>query len=355
MARIAYFYREMSEYIEIDLRALAEHHRVSVTGCPTRWPHPLRTWRTVSEADVVMSWFASWHAFLPALYARLQGKPVVLTVGGYDTACLPGIDYGHQRGGLKSWIAKRVMSLATKLVAISDFTVRELDAMGFRGEKVVLAPLGLDPARYAALEHRDRSLVITTGGVNRNNLNRKGLETFVRAAALLPERRFVVVGAWMDDAVDYLKSFATPNVTFTGRLSHEDKVKWMARAAVVVQASQHEAFGLSLAESMLCGCVPVVTAAGALPWVAGGTGEVVPTQETGALAAAIDRALSRPAAAHEAPRERILAAFTVEKRAAALESLLASQGVHPVVVPSLEGRADERRDRSSDHAEQRAA
>ena len=31
MARIAYFYRELSEYIEIDLRALSERHTVSVT------------------------------------------------------------------------------------------------------------------------------------------------------------------------------------------------------------------------------------------------------------------------------------------------------------------------------------
>lgn len=352
MARIAYFYREMSEYIEIDLRALAERHEVTVTGCPSRFANPLRTWHTVSQADLVMSWFASWHAFLPALFARLQGKPVLLAVGGYDTACLPGIDYGHQRGGFKSWVAKRVMSLATRLIAISDFTVRELDVMGFRGDRVALIPLGLDPARYAAREHRDRSLVITTGGVNRNNLHRKGLEPFVRAAALLPERRFVVVGAWMDDAVDHLKSLATPNVTFTNRLSHEDKVAWMARAAVAVQASQHEAFGLSLAESMLCGCVPVVTAAGALPWVAGGTGEVVPTQDPGAIAAAVDRALARPASASEAPRERILAEFTVERRAAALESLLASE---LRVAPSLAVQEAERGNRSADREDRHAA
>ncbi len=352
MARIAYFYRELSEYIEIDLRELSARHTVSVTGCPSRWPDPLRTWRTVSEADVVMSWFASWHALLPALFARVQGKPVVLTVGGYDTACLPGIDYGHQRGGFKSWIARRVMSLATRLVAISDFTVRELAQMGFADERVALIPLGLDPARYVAGEARDPSLVITTGGVNLSNLGRKGLEPFVRAAALLPERRFVVVGAWMDEAVELLRAMGGANVTFTGRVSHEEKVRWMSRASVVAQPSQHEAFGLSLAESMLCGCVPVVTDAGALPWVAGGTGEVVPTQDPAALAQAMERALATAPSRSAAARERILREFTVRRRADALEGLLAGCGL---AVPSLApGRGDER-NQSTEHREKRAA
>lgn len=334
MSRIAYFYREMSEYIEIDLRSLGLSHTLEVVECATRWPHPVRTWRQVRSADAVMSWFASWHALLPALFARMQGKPVILVVGGYDTACLPGIDYGHQRGGFKSWIARRVMSLATKLVIISEFTRTELHQMRVPDARVALIPLGLDPARYASREWRERDLVITTGGVNRSNLGRKGLESFVRAAALLPELRFVVMGAWMDDAIDMLRSIATPNVTFTGRVSHEDKVRWMARAAVAVQASQHEAFGLSLAESMLCGCAPVVTPAGALPWVAGGTGAVAASQAPQHVAQAIEQALSRGTEAGVQARARVLQEFTVERRARSLQGLLAACGlVAPAIAP----------------------
>ncbi|MFN8589578.1 MAG: glycosyltransferase family 4 protein [Candidatus Eisenbacteria bacterium] len=354
MARIAYFYREMSEYIEIDLRALAERHEVTVTGCPSRWPDPVRTWRTVAGSDVVMSWFASWHALLPGLFARLQGKPFVLTVGGYDTACLPGIDYGHGRDGFKSWIAKRVMALATTLVAISDFTIRELDALGFRGARVVRIPLGLDPARYACDVPRDAGLAITTGGVSANNLARKGLEPFVRAAALLPHRRFVVVGAWMDEGADRLRALATPNVTFTNRVPHEEKVRWMSRSEVVVQASQHEAFGLSLAEAMLCGAVPVVTDAGALPWVAGGTGEVVPGQDPLELAAAIERAFAKAGTAGPRARERVLREFTVGSRAAAIERVLAGSaaGVESVLHPGADAAAA---DAATEHPTRRAA
>jgi len=322
MARVVYYYREMSEYIDIDLRRLGERHSVTSVGCPSRWPRPLATWREVADADVVMSWFASWHALVPALCARLQHKPFVLTVGGYDTACLPDIDYGHQRGGIRQWLARLVMRLATRIVSISESTETELVALDVPLDKVVRIPLGLDPARYACDTVREPGLVVTTGGVHHNNLRRKGLESFVRAAAAAPECRFVVIGAWMDDAIDLLRAVATRNVQFTGRLSHADKVTWLARAEVVVQASQHEAFGLSLAEGMLCGAVPVVTRAGALPWVTGGTGVVIEQQSPAAVAAGVRAARALGADAGGRARARVLAEFTEERRATALHALI---------------------------------
>lgn len=322
MSRIAYFYREMSEYIEIDLRSLRRRHEVVVTGAPGRWPRPLDTWRKVAAADVVMSWFASWHALLPAVFARLLGRPFLAVVGGYDTACLPGIAYGHQRGGFKALVARTVLALATRIVGISPFTMRELRALGVPADRSLLLPLGLDPERYASDAPRDPALVVTTGGVNRSNLGRKGHEAFVRAAALVPEARFVLIGAWMDDAIERLAELAPPNVTFTNHVPHETKVDWLSRASVVVQASQHEAFGLSLAEGMLCGAVPVVTNVGALPWVAGGTGVVVASQDPAELAGGIRRALALPEAARDAARARVLGEFTAGARASGLERLV---------------------------------
>ncbi len=322
MARIAYFYREMSEYIEIDLRRLAERHVVSVVGTPSRWPRPLATWREVSSVDVVMSWFASWHSLAPAVCAKLQRKPFIVTVGGYDTACLPDIGYGHQRGGVRRWIARLVMRLATRIVSISEATTREVAEAYPRLSSITQIPLGLAPGRYASSETREAGLVVTTGGVNHNNLKRKGLEAFVRAAAHAPECRFVVIGAWMDDAIELLRAVATPNVHFTGRITHEDKVAWLSRAEVVVQASQHEAFGLSLAEGMLCGATPVVTRAGALPWVAGGTGVIIERQAPSPLAAGIRTARALGASAGQLARTRVLECFTEDRRAAALHELV---------------------------------
>jgi glycosyltransferase involved in cell wall biosynthesis len=340
VARIAYFYREMSEYIDIDLKLLRAHHTLDVTGCPNRWPDPLATWRKVADADLVWTWFASWHALLPGLFARLQCKPFIVCVGGYDTACLPAIGYGHQRGGLRALVARMVVALATRLPAVSEFAIGELRAMGVADPRVTLVPHGLDPARYTCSPARDAGLVVTIGGVNHSNLTRKGLEPFVRAARELPNLEFVVVGAWQDDAIEHLRALATPNVSFTGALSHEDKVALLAKAAVVVQASQHEAFGLSLAEGMLCGATPVVTNAGALPWVAGGTGAVAASQEPAELARAIRDAIARGPQAGAAARARVLAHFTLASRAEQLEAI-AGSCVGDWTAPAAEDRRTE--------------
>ena len=324
MAHVTYYYREMSEYIEIDLRLLREQHEVTVVECASRWPRPLATWREVEQSDLVMSWFASWHALLPALFAHLQRKPFAITVGGYDTACLAGIDYGHQQGGFKAWIARQVMVLATRVLAISEPSLEEIRALGIPMSKVELIPLGLDPTRYRSNASREQGLVVTTGGVNTSNLTRKGLEAFVRAAALAPQYQFVVIGAWMDGAIETLKSIAAANVTFTDRVSHEAKVDWLTRAEVVVQASQHEAFGLSLAEGMLCGAVPVVTAAGSLPWVAGGTGVVIEAQTAEAVEAGVRRVRTLGPMASGGARERILLTFTTQHRRESVQRLVST-------------------------------
>src|SRR5690349_1112639 len=161
MARIAYWFREGSEYIDIDLRALGSRHALTLTECRARWPYPCATWRRAGAVDLGWSWFASWHALVPALACRLRGRPFVLVVGGYDTASVPGIGYGHQRGGGKAWIARAGMALATHLVAISEFGREELLALGVNASKVRSIPLGLDPARYRSDALRTRGLTVT--------------------------------------------------------------------------------------------------------------------------------------------------------------------------------------------------
>ena len=314
MARVTYFYREMSEYIQIDLDLLRERHEVTVVECRSRWPRPLALLRLVRSSDVVMSWFASWHSLFPAILCRLLGRPMVLSVGGYDTATGAASGYGAARGWFKRLVTRVTVRLATRLVVVSEFAWREALAAGADPARLVIGPHGLDPARYADPGMAREDLAVTVGGVNASNLERKGLEPFVRAAALLPGVRFVVIGAWLDGAVDRLRAIATPNVRFTGRVPHEEKVAWLWRARVVVQASRHEAFGLSLAEGMLCGAVPVVTAAGALPEVLGDAGVMIASPDPHAIADGVRRALDLGADGSRRARERVRTKFTIDQR-----------------------------------------
>jgi len=165
---------------------------------------------------------------------------------------------------------------------------------------------------------------LSVGNIDRSNLGRKGHEPFVRAAAFLPEAEFVLVGAWKDDAIDYLRRIATPNVSFTGRVDEKTLLDYYRRASVYVQASAHEGFGMSVAEAMLAGCIPVVTRAGALPEVVGEAGLYTRSQDPALLAQAIREALNEPDAARGRARQRILECFPLSKRQEAIEHLIDS-------------------------------
>jgi glycosyltransferase involved in cell wall biosynthesis len=107
---------------------------------------------------------------------------------------------------------------------------------------------------------------------------------------------------------------AGPNVTFTGYLDDDTLDGCFRRAAVYVQPSRHEGFGLAVAEAMLARCVPVVTDAGALLEVVGDTGVVIAAPQPAEVADGVRRALALGPEAGERARRRVLEKFPYERR-----------------------------------------
>jgi glycosyltransferase involved in cell wall biosynthesis len=323
--RVLFIHNSLSEFVRLDLEELRKEFEVTERFEKSRLVNPFALWQQVKTHDVVFGWFASWHTFLPIQFAKLLGKPSVLIAGGYDVANIPEIGYGHQRGGLKKWVSRRTMRLATQILACSRYSQSEIERnAGITDLPMQVGYLGV-PDRFRELPRVPRErMALTVGNVDRGNLQRKGHEPFVRAAALLPDVNFVLVGNWKDDAIDYLRSIATPNVTFTGRLSDEALNDYYRKAAVYLQPSLHEGFGLSVAEAMLAGCIPVVTRAGSLPEVAGDQGIFIDEPDHAQLAQAIEKALTFSDDSRVAIRQRILGEFPMAKRGKMLEQLVRS-------------------------------
>ncbi len=323
-ARVLFVHNKLTPFVRIDrdlLRARYEVEEVAISG---RWAAPWRLWRGARRCDALFCWFAGAHSLLPALLGRLLGRPVIVVVGGYDTANIPEIGYGHQRGGLKKYVARATMRLATHLIANSCFTRDEaVRVAGASREKITVVSHGITPLALSATDAERRTdTILTVGNVDRANLRRKGLEPFVRAAARLPRLHFVLAGAWLDGAIDDLRRIAPPNVTFAGHLSDDALAALFRAAAIYVQASAHEGFGLALAEAMGAGCAPVVTRAGALPDVVGDAGVYAASARPADIAAAIAEALSARAPLGAAARARIAARFTLERRADGLATVI---------------------------------
>jgi glycosyltransferase involved in cell wall biosynthesis len=324
--KIFFLHTGQETFVHIDHDLLATFANVDDFHARRKFPFGfVRYWRGIAAADLVFCWFAGWNSLWALLLARLLSKPSILVIGGYDLANLPEADYGNQRGGLPKWVTRAAIALAGALFTNSYYSQQEaFSNAGVAVQRVNVIYHGVpDPFGALPALPKDR-MALTVGNLEWANLKRKGLEPFVRAAAALPDIQFVLVGAWKDDAVDYLRSIASPNVEFTGRVSDEQLLDTYRRASVYVQASLHEGFGLSVAEAMLAGCVPVVTRNGSLPEVVGECGVYTVSPAPGDLSAAVAVALESPAELCLQARNRILREFSLEQRGCALSELVAS-------------------------------
>jgi glycosyltransferase involved in cell wall biosynthesis len=216
------------------------------------------------------------------------------------------------------------MKRATRLIANSEYTRDEaVRNAGVARDRVTVVYHGVPDPLGAPIPAVKERLALTVGVVDRANLERKGLRAFVEAAADAPDVRFVVAGSWDGDADEELRAIAPDNVVLTGWVEQDALEDLYRKASVYVQASTHEGFGMSVAEAMLAGCVPITTAAGALPEVAGDAGVEIEGRQPAAIAAAVSQAIDADRSARERARDRVLELFSLEVRRNGLQSVVA--------------------------------
>ena len=326
--RILFVHSGKASFVAIDREILAERYEVEDLYQPGRWPNPLKVVRGVLRADLVFGWFASWHTFFPITLAWLLRKPSVMIVGGFDTANMPDICYGYQQGGLRRAASRWIMRRAGRLATNSEYSLSELERNAeIPRERVTVIHHGVpDPFRDDPGSKEREAL--TVGAIDHTTLVQKGQIPFVEAARHLPDLRFTFAGKWLDGSVEELRARAGENVRFTGWLSDEDLQATYRRAAVYVQASRHEGFGLAVAEAMLAGCLPVVMNVTAMPEVVGDAGVLIESQEPADVADGVRRALELGPDAARRARERILTEFPMERR---------RDGILHVVQDALDG------------------
>ena len=306
----------MADFVATDvaiLRSSFEVRPVLYGGKLHGIPDVLRVLQAVARTNANVSWFGYDQAYLAVIFSRLLGKPSIVVLGGFDVSSeeWPGkrIPEKNERR------LKSVLRGATVLLPISE-TISNLARRFTDRTDLKVVPLGFDPGEFAPKGQKDGS-VLTIAYVRRDYLERKGLLPYVRAARLLPELRFYLVGKPLDNSIVDLQREASSNLVFTGWLSDGALKEKLQRAAVYVQASTHEGFGSALAQAMLCECVPVVTDRGAIPEVVGDTGVYVESGDPKSIAKGVRKALENPEMGKRA-RARVVKLFSLESRRFAL-------------------------------------
>ena len=276
--KILFIHNILMPFVAKDLDILREEHEVREVeftgkkGLIRRIiPDLINLWQGALWCDITFSWFGKLHAFFAILFSKILGKKAIVVAGGDDVAKVPEIGYGLFTQPLKMWCPLFVFRYADLILCVSKGNMWETIINARANEKKIrMIYHGFDSSQFRRKpEIKKEELVLTVARITWETIIKKGILTFVKSAAYLPDVRFVVVGPGLDDSIGYLKRIAPPNVEFTGGLYNEALVDMFNRAKVYAQVSYGESFGCSIAEAMLCECVPVVSRERALPEVGG--------------------------------------------------------------------------------------
>jgi len=309
--RVALVAAADSSFVQTDRSILRERFVVRNVLWRGKRSIPSLAW-AVLRSDVTFSWFALDHAYGACRLARLFGRKSIVFVGGADAAKRPDLNYGVHLNPKKGALSRYAMVHSDRVLVVDDRLREEISRnAGVDRSDVLTVNLGFDTDRYRP-DGGPRTNVLTVGIVDDVNVRRKGLETFLEAARLVPELPFVLIGGRPNPATERLRSMAPPNLRILGRVSDGELLEEFRRARVYVQISEYEAFGSALGEAMACGCVPVGTRVGGIPTLIGDTGLYVPVHDARATAATIRTAYS--SGDGTAARTRISERFSLEWR-----------------------------------------
>lgn len=285
---------------------LVRRFPLTVAAANYRFSFGLWKWLRAHAARFDVLHAHSYHALAALPAAVTNPTPLVFTPHYHGT--------GHSRiraalHPLYRPIGRRIIARSSRLICVTH-AERELLVRDFPEaiDRMVVIPNGTDPARPPVQGHTEpgRS-IICVGRLERY----KRVDRVIRAMTLLPaDHRLDVVGS--GPARDELEVLARRlgldenRVRFHGRLTDDAFAARTAVAAAAVSASEHEAFGMAVADALTAGIPTVASFIPAHRELAVMVGERVPLwlvnpDDEAALANALGLAAGTARAAHVSP------------------------------------------------------
>ena len=248
-----------SGFIKDDVEILEEAHDVTIFDLSINassfkkiYIYLLSTlleWRRVYNSDIVWIWFADYPALPFIVWAKLFRKPIVMHIGGWEVYSAPSINYGNQLNPIRGAVSRWIIRNSTVCVVPSEAYKKIVVALEPGANIVVISDSVSNELCNASLPEKHG--VVTALTTMKFTRNLKGIPTF-------------------EKATEGIEAQIVENIP------HDKLIEIFKSSKVYCQLSYTESFGVTLLESMACGCIPVVTDRDALPEVIGNCGIPVP-------------------------------------------------------------------------------
>ncbi len=319
--KILFTSTNISSFISEDLKILGKHFTVDhviTSRLSTLWKIPFR----VLKADVTYTWFASVHAFIVLLAAKLLSKKAIIVIGGSDVANYPEIRYGIWISRWRAPLVKYALRHADRILSVDPYITSEAKRLAeYDGGNIEYVPTGYDAEAWTPDGQKEPFVLNVSACDTEPRIKQKGLDVLMRVAYLLPDVPFIVVGL-SGDALELLRRAAPENVQLLAYHDRLQLLQYYRRAKVYCQPSLFDGLPNSLCEAMLCECVPVGANAGGIPTAIRDPEFLVPYGDAEALAAALRKALAAPQEIGKAARCYIAETFPLARREDALVRII---------------------------------
>ncbi len=248
------------------------------------------------KPDVLQGWM--YDANLAAQLAKtFVGRPVVVLWNIRTSLPFFGGDRFLRRATI--WLGARLSRLPARIVSNSWRGAAVHQAVGYRADRTVVIPNGLDLALFRPCREARQSVreelglpgdAVLIGLIGRYHPD-KDHANFLQAAALLlvdhPESRFLLAGIGADDGnlalTQQIRELGLESRVYRLGL-RRDMPRVTAALDIACSSSSQEGFSNVILEAMACSVPCVVTDVGDSRMIVGNTGIVVPPRNPQNLA-----------------------------------------------------------------------
>ena len=259
------------EDVDVSTRSFGRSDRLSTLARDAAW-YPFVLGRE-QDADLV-------HC--PTYRGPVRSaRPLVVTV--HDLAVFRHPDaFNRWTRTYSPRVVPRVLAAAQRIVAVSEFTRRELvELLRVPEDTIRVVPNGVDDEFTREGPAAEGDYVLTVGTLE----PRKNLARLVEAARRSHlELRVVGARGWGNVEV------GGNGVRWLGEVSDTELARLYRGALCVAYPSLYEGFGIPVLEAMACGAPVVTTRGTAMEEIADGAAVLVDTRDPAEIVAGIERA-----------------------------------------------------------------
>ena len=217
----------------------------------------LRSWVKEHQPDVVVEDFNKLPFYSPLAYKG----PLVIQMHHlwrasiFREAAFPVAFLVWMSEEMIRWVYRRC-----RFSVVSESTQKELIAMGIPSERIEVIYNGADLSSYHPVEGEKKPYLLWVGRIQKYKGVLDACQVLKKLLPDFPELELIIVGdgpfkAKLQQSIE--SEGLAGKVRLTGFISEAEKIELFQHAAVHLQSSYKEGWGLSVIEANACGC-PVV-------------------------------------------------------------------------------------------------